>query len=282
MQTTLTQAPLKSVSNSSTSIKKFFDENGYYVAKGVFSPKEVRGLEEDFDRIISQLEASKEAINARWTGVGIEKLQATDTVVVHTHNPHLYSSRWNQAIQQNRFLKIASSILGPDVLLHHTKLFQKPAEKGAPFPMHQDWSYFPTGLDTMIAGIIHVSRADDEMGCLRVYPGSHKLGRVQDSSGSKQSDVLDKYPLESSRALEAEPGDVTFFHYFTLHGSKPNRSQEIRKTVLVQLYAGNDWIEQEGAHTHCGVPLKGWNHRMHRSLAQSLKFSKKASADARA
>ncbi len=58
-----------------------------------------------------------------------------------------------------KFLDIAEQILGPDIILHHTKLFQKPQGKGAPFPMHQDWQYFPTVKDTMIAGIIHVSEA---------------------------------------------------------------------------------------------------------------------------
>ena len=33
-------------------------------------------------------------------------------------------------------------LFGDDVILHHSKLFQKPAEQGAPFPMHQDWAYF--------------------------------------------------------------------------------------------------------------------------------------------
>ncbi len=43
--------------------------------------------------------------------------------------------------------------------------------------------------------------------------------------------------------LEADPGDVVFFHYFTLHGSKQNVSNRIRKTVLTQLYAGDDRVE---------------------------------------
>ena len=31
-------------------IKDFFQENGYYVARGVYSPSEVKDLERDFDR----------------------------------------------------------------------------------------------------------------------------------------------------------------------------------------------------------------------------------------
>ena len=51
--------------------------------------------------------------------------------------------------------------------------------------MHQDWQYFPSVKDSMIAAIIYVSEATDEMGCVRVYPGSHKqLGRTDGMMGS--------------------------------------------------------------------------------------------------
>ena len=101
--------------------------------------------------------------------------------------------------------------------------------------MHQDWPYFPTLNDSMIAGIIHVSEATDQMGCLRVYPGSHRLGRIDGADGRRQNKVLDRHPIEDATIVEAEPGDVIFFHYFTIHGSMPNRSDRVRKTCLPAL-----------------------------------------------
>ncbi len=147
-----------------------------------------------------------------------------DAMIIHTHNVQQFSRVWLNAMLHEKFLDVASEILGEDIILHHSKLFQKPSEKGSPFPMHQDWSYFPTIKDTMMAGIIHVSDATDEMGCLRVYEGSHKLGRILGSGGQNESDVLEKHPIEGAKVMEAEAGDVLFFNYFTLHGSMPNRS----------------------------------------------------------
>ena len=249
-------------------IKGVFAEQGYYVARGVFSPDEVRELETDFDRIIAQLTAGKEQINARWGGPEMERLGAKDTVVLHTHNVQQYSAVWMRALLQPRFLDVAEAILGPDIVLHHTKLFQKPPEKGAPFPMHQDWTYFPTENDTMMAGIIHVSNATDEMGCFRLYPGSHKLGKLEGTSGQLPHDVLAQYPLENSTPVEAQPGDVLFFHYFLLHGSKPNRSKQTRKTVLVQMHEGHDTVEERGlGHPYERLVVRGWNYRASRSTA---------------
>lgn len=260
MQTTLTDQAAKS----------YFDEYGYYIAKGVYSPSEVAALEDDFDRIVDQLLRSNEEVNARWGGPEMEKIGG-DTVVIHTHNVQQFSGRWLGALTHPGFLKVATSLLGPDIVLHHSKLFQKPPEKGAPFPMHQDWTYFPTINDSMIAGIIHVSNATDEMGCLRVYPGSHKLGRIEGTSGQSQSDLLDQYSLEKATPLEAEPGDVVFFHYFTLHGSMPNRSMDTRKTVLVQLYAGSDRVEDGNTHPDEHLCLSGWNHFASRGSAGTQK-----------
>lgn len=249
-------------------VKAFFEENGYYLARGVYSPAEIAELEEDFDRIVAQLQSSGEDINARWNSSIMKDLKVEDSVVVHTHNVQVYSSRWFKAIQQEKFLDIASDILGPDVILHHTKLFQKPAEKGAPFPMHQDWTYFPSVKDSLIAGIIHVSEATDAMGCVRVYPGSHRLGRVDGTNGQVANDLLEKYPIDGATILEAEPGDVLFFHYFTLHGSMPNRSNKVRKTVLVQMYAGDDEIDpSRSGHNNARIALRGWNYRAGRSTA---------------
>jgi ectoine hydroxylase-related dioxygenase (phytanoyl-CoA dioxygenase family) len=244
----------------SNSIKTFWEENGYYHARNVFSPAEIEPLEENFDRIVAQLQAGNEEINARWRGAAMEKLDGGESIIIHTHNVQCYCAAWARALYQEKFLSVARSILGEDVILHHTKLFQKPPENGSPFPMHQDWTYFPSVHDTMMAGIIHVSKATDEMGCLRVYPGSHRLGRVPQTSGQVDSELLKQYPLEEATVVECQPGDVVFFHYFTLHGSMPNRSQQTRKTVLVQMYAGNDEIEEGNAHPNARLVLHGWNY----------------------
>lgn len=251
--------------------RNFFEKNGYYLAKGLFSAGEITGLEEDFDRIVRQISGDLEQANARWSGPEMERLGAAATRVIHTHNVQRFSGRWLEAFCQKGFLDSAEAVIGPDILLHHSKLFMKPPEVGAPFPMHQDWHYFPTVKDTMIAGVIHVSEATDEMGCFRVYPGTHKLGRVERTSGSEASDFLGKHPIEGGVPLEAAPGDVLFFHYFLLHGSMPNRSKKTRKTVLVQMHAGDDEVEQGNAHPNERLVLRGWNHCVNRKTAGRAK-----------
>jgi len=257
--------------NSVTDIKNFFDRNGYYLARGVFAEDSLRSMESDFDRIVGQLASSGENIDARWDSERTDNLDGGASRIIHTHNVHRYSAVWLQALLQERFLDNVEAILGPDVVLHHTKLFQKPPREGAPFPIHQDWTYFPTQHDSMIAGIIFLTDATEESGGLRVFPGSHKLGRQSGSSGLVASDLLDDYPLDQAEAVSAGRGDALFFSYFTLHGSTPNRSSQVRKTVLTQMHSGRDFVtpREEGTHVNEHLVLRGWNYHMTRDRADT-------------
>lgn len=254
---------------TSSTIATDFERDGYYLARKVFSRNTLERLESDFDRIVKQLENSGEDINARWDSSNTDELDGGQSKIIHTHNVQRYSACWLSALTDENFLDQAEQILGPDIILHHSKLFQKPPREGAPFPIHQDWWYFPTHKDTMIAAVIFLGDADDECGGFRVYPGSHKLGRADNSSGLNESELLKAYPLDGATPISAARGDVLFFSYFTLHGSMPNRSDRVRKTVLVQLYSGQDYLlpNEEVNHVDEQLVLRGWNYHMSRELA---------------
>lgn len=270
LQDKLREFKVNSAAKSFADASKNFARDGYCVAHRVYSDKVLLELEEDFDRIVGQLERSGENVNARWRGENMDALDGGASTIIHTHNVQRYSARWLRALQDDRFLAIAQSLLGPDIILHHTKLFQKPPSSGAPFPVHQDWSYFPTKHDTMLAATIFLSDADEDAGGMRVYPGSHKLGRLENSSGMQPSESLKPYPLAQATPINARRGDVLFFSYFTLHGSLPNRSNNPRKTVLVQMYSGSDYLldNSESAHVNEQLVLAGWNHHMSRARAE--------------
>lgn len=253
------------------SISESFKQDGYYVARGLFKSDEITKLRAAFDEITEQLGRNREDSDARWQGKAIEQIeQGNRTSILHTHNVQQYSAAWSRALLHEGLMDVSRAILGQDIVLHHTKLFQKPAEKGSPFPMHQDWPYFPTVKDSMIAAVVHLSEATDEMGCFRIYPGSHQLGRIAGSDGQTDSDVLKDYPIEKATAVACEPGDVIFFHYFTLHGSMPNRSSKIRKTVLIQMHAGDDEMEPGVEHAYDGMVLSGFNRHMTRNRANAV------------
>ena len=156
--------------------KRFFSKNGYFLAKNLFNKSDVSVLEKEFDKIVSQLKQSGENINARWGGEVAKKTDLENSKVLHTHNVQSFSSIMLDMVQDKNLLNLVETFIGPDIILHHTKLFLKPPLIGSTFPLHQDWSYFPTQNNTMIAAIVHISDSTEEMGCFRLVAGSNKLG----------------------------------------------------------------------------------------------------------
>jgi phytanoyl-CoA hydroxylase len=246
----------------------FFAENGYAIARGVVSGAQLADLQHEFDRVVDQLERLEPGCNnARWGHPATARIDGgSPTVVVHTHQIQQYSGAWSRFCFDNTFLDACEPLLGEDIILHHTKLFLKPAGIGAPFPPHQDWSYFPADQDHMLAAVVAMSEANEDNGCIRVWPGSHRRGRLARSNG--EGDFDRDFPFADSVPGILEPGDVLFFDYLTVHGSLPNRGEHARKSVLFQLHSGNDLVEDKNRHLNSQLVLRGWNHRMHRSLVR--------------
>lgn len=254
------------------SVKNNFCIDGYAWVPQVFQGERLRELQVSFDEILLQIQ--DEETNSLWDSA-VERLGAQERTIHHTHQVQAYSAVWLKAWTSPSFLEPVMEILGEDVVLHHSKLFHKPPRTGGPFPMHQDWQYFPSQEDTMIAGIIFLEDTDEANGCLRVEPGSHRLGRRRGMSGDashgpEDRGALEQYTLDRAKPVPARAGDVLFFHYFTLHGSGVNNSDRPRKSVLVQMRSGGDAMEKPGSHPEAGVVLHGRDHTMSRALAGRL------------
>ena len=232
---------------------RFFHENGYYHARGVFSPQEIEQLEVEFDRVvrqISQSAAPRSGPNAR-----------EDNGIISTRNVQKYSALWlTQGLLHKGFLDIAEQFIGPDVVLQHSSLYEKrKSNVVGPFRMHQDWIYGPMQNDTMVSGMIQITRTTAEMGALRFYPGTHHTRMENSMANDTCAAFHERFPLEGATVLETEAGDVIFFHYCLVHGSMSNQSERPRKAVHVRMFSGRDCKESATAPME-NLVLRGWNH----------------------
>ncbi|GAB4459470.1 MAG: phytanoyl-CoA dioxygenase family protein [Armatimonadaceae bacterium] len=213
--------------------KAFYDENGYIVVRGLLTPEECAAYRAECHSLAERLMQTRN-INAAW-GSAKDLAGAADSVVLHCHDVQFQSAAFARLIVDDRLTGVASSLIGPNVQLHHTKMFIKVPERGAPFPLHQDAPYFPHENHSMIAAIIHFDEAPLEKGCVRVVPGSHRRGILPHLPQGGWHLDPQEYPVESATPLPASAGDVLFFSYLTIHGSGLNTSQEARTTLLVQM-----------------------------------------------
>lgn len=242
---------------SSKQIEQYHQE-GYLVVSDIFTTAELDALEREFDGIVDRRTRAKAELDATWKG-DWQKDVDVDMQLIHTHDVLAYSAQWSRFLLHDRLTETLSDLIGPNVQLHHTKLFQKPPRRGSAFPMHQDYPYFPHDRHTMMAGILHLTDATEDMGCVRVVPCSHKLGPLETVPGYSYLEP-DKYPLDDAVACPASRGDVVFFNYLTIHGSGVNTSERTRKTVLIQARDPED-MPTEDRHRSMGqgMMLRGIN-----------------------
>lgn len=215
----------------STDQVRAYEREGYLLVKGVFTRTEMAAMREETHRLAARREAALGGNpNATW-----ESVRDGTFTIKHCHDVQFYSAAFTRLISDPRLLAPLQSLIGENIQLHHTKMFIKPPEQGSPFPMHQDHPYFPHERHTMTAAIIHFDDAPVEKGCVRVYPGTHKLGPIDGASGGDHHLPFEEFPIEGATPCPAEAGDVLIFNYLTVHGSGVNTSQEARTTLLLQV-----------------------------------------------
>jgi ectoine hydroxylase-related dioxygenase (phytanoyl-CoA dioxygenase family) len=211
---------------------QFYKDNGYLLVKNIFSTDEVEEMREAVNGIIYRSLGTKYEKNTAWQGDFLPAYELKKLVLRGTHDIHYHDSAFTRAIVHPRMVEILKQIIGPNVQLHHSKMLVKPPENGAAFPMHQDYPYFPHTNHSMLAASVHLDDADTDNGCIHVIPGSHKQGALPHVGKFYLNHI--QYPIEDGLPCPAQAGDVLFFNYLTIHGSKPNRSDRVRRNVLFQ------------------------------------------------
>ena len=229
---------------------EFYHENGFLHIPGLFAPEEAAYYRSELHDLAARLGNP----DGTWSSV-----KPHQTRLTHCHDVQFHVAAFARMLTDPRLTGIAQDIIGPNVELHHTKMFIKPPEHGSPFPMHQDYPYFPHEQHSMIAAIIHFDDAPIAKGCLRVRPGSHKLGPLPPVGRDR---LLPDYAIEDALPIEAKAGDAIFFSYLLIHGSGLNLSQDPRTTLLVQMRDPDDRpVEARHISRGQGMMLAGINPR---------------------
>ncbi|MEM7340280.1 MAG: phytanoyl-CoA dioxygenase family protein [Actinomycetota bacterium] len=214
-----------------------FRRDGFVVVPSLFSAEEAAVLRAEGHATIERLSARHE-IDGTWQSAaeGADAGDAEVTHLLHCHDVQFHSAAFTAALAGGRLGATFAALMGtPNVQLHHNKLFIKPAERGSPFPLHQDWPFFPHAQDSLVAAIVHLDAAPEEKGCVRVVPGSHHGGRLRHEGDIDWYLPVADHPPASATPVPAAAGDVLFFTCLTVHGSGVNRSSEARTTWLVQV-----------------------------------------------
>lgn len=234
--------------------KTFFEENGFHVARGLFSPEEVAEMRDHFMEM--RKEGSKPGDYGGDPAKGTsDPLNAFPRFI----NMHKWDPKTEGWQNDSRLIGIASQLVGDDLKLCQTMLyFKPPGARGQ--GLHQDNQYirqYP-----IIAAWLALDRCDEENGEMIVVPGSNRLGILPVQHADMEQSFTSGETVMPAGVeeigVDMEPGDVLFFGGFTIHGSYPNQTtNRFRRAFIVHYYAAHlETLQEDPSTSMSGLAAK--------------------------
>ncbi len=217
-----------------------YNNDGYLVARGIYTPAEIRELQEVTDEFVDKSRQVSEHTDIFDIDLKAGHSQATPKLR-RIKNPHLHHNAYDRAMRNPKLLDVIEQLIGQDIRHHHTKLNLKAPGGGAQVEWHTDWGFYPATNDDILEVGVAIDAMTEENGCLRVATGSHK-GPAYDHHengvfvGAVQMSDVD---IENAGKILMDEGDVSLHHVRALHGSAPNMSAKPRRLLLMG-YAAAD------------------------------------------
>jgi len=222
--------------NKFSKYKKEYEKNGFVLVKNFLNKKKCK-------KTLNWLNSkNKKKLAKSWT----EQEPGVDLAVYFV--VHEGNSPISKLANNKKVLNFASKLVDDEVYIYSSKVNLKAAWCGAVEYFHQDLVYWRDRgypRDDMLSAMVFLESHNDENAPLNIFPKTHKLGFIKHEPfinlnglakfmvpPKKLSDLKKKYGVKK---INAEPGDVLFFHMACVHGSGHNISSKNRTVVLSQL-----------------------------------------------
>ena len=167
---------------------------------------------------------------------------------------HLLFTWMDALVRHPKVLDAVESIIGPNILIYHlTSWFKEPNEPSH-VSWHQDGTYFGLEPAEQITAWIALTDATQEMGCIKVLPGTHVIGQKPHKDTSTPGNLLSRgqtieHKLDYSNyvMMPLKAGQVSLHHTHIVHCSEPNRTDQRRIGIGVSYIPTHCRLVNEGA-----------------------------------
>ena len=198
-----------------------------YQQDGVVFPIPVLSVDE-----VAKYRTALDSIAALCGAVGLKRFDS-----LHRFFPWAYQLATHTAL-----LDVVENFLGPDIVIDGTLVFYKPPHDSSYASWHQDSVYSGWHLTPSISAWIALTSSNRNNGCMRVVPGSHKLGLMTHDNVQHDPNLLNqrgeriRMDVKESDAIDVvlRPGEMSLHHTNIVHGSNPNTSDGPRIGFIVR------------------------------------------------
>ena len=144
--------------------------------------------------------------------------------------------RWvDDLMREERVLDLVEDLLGPDILCWNTLFWIKEANSSSFVSWHQDARYWGLDSGDLVTVWLALSPANEQSGCMRVLPGSHREAVLPHRDRYQENNLLTRgqeisVEVDESKTVSMvlEPGEVSVHNIRLAHASGPNQTADRR------------------------------------------------------
>ena len=211
--------------------QKYIDD-GYLVVADIFDPATIENIQAEIPKFLDGTYPVKNPLKENDSGL----------LAVHFH--HWDSHPILETINHPKINSVFQTIVGAHiphwdgrVKCMQSMLFLKPSG----FPgqaWHQDERFIATRDRSLVGVWIALDDATLENGCLRVIPGSHKMGKLWPTKPHNETEEFDPsdesfgFNDDDEEVIELKAGSAVFFNGYLLHRSLRNSSDTSRRALV--------------------------------------------------
>ncbi len=246
---------------SAHALKDLVEEHGYAIVRGVFDAAEVAEIQRETAAIYAEGMTHPSSWRHGNKMFEVSHDPAAGHVVLQAHwfaltNPVMEAYR-----RHPKLLPLLEPFVGRTIRQSTNQIHWKPpGAQYSSFNYHQDARF--TGLDPndvawlmpyQITTGLAIDPQTKENGCLRIFPGSHRLGYLGLSDGGKgflmtgddQTAEMIAAGLDPAGAVdvEMEPGDLVLWTLLTVHGSGRNSGADNARAFQISAYVNGAKIQ---------------------------------------
>jgi non-heme Fe2+,alpha-ketoglutarate-dependent halogenase len=177
------------------------------------------------------------------------------------NNAHLAFSFLDELVHHPLILDAVEDLIGDSFSLWGSVLFIKEPESKHFVSWHQDATYMGVEPQNFVTPWVALSASNLEMGCMSMIPGSHRDVIQPHQETFHEDNILTRgqqiQEVDESLAVDLvlKPGQMSLHHARTIHGSRPNRSNQRRVGYAIQAYVPAGGRQQVGE--NYWLPMRG-------------------------
>ena len=215
-----------------------YKENGFVVSKSYLSEKLQSNILSTYNEFVNNnkdLTLEEMASPHLMDGVGSKHIKTREL-----SNEFLNIGKNEEIVSQ------VKKILGNDVIMWGMHCMHKEARTGKKIPWHQDGTYWPIEPKATCSVWIAITDVDENNGCMKFIPKSHKLGVLPHLQEDKVTDEgelkgsldlkIDEKSFDKNKAVNCiiKKGQASFHDTYLLHSSNANFSENSRKALVIR------------------------------------------------